>query len=955
MIPQKLVMSAFGSFAGKEEIDFSKAGPGIFLVTGDTGAGKTTIFDAITYALYDQTSGGRRDGRMMRSQYAQDDTPTFVEFSFQYKGENYRIRRSPEYERASRRKGKNGERKMTVERSAVALFLPDGSEYTGKKAETNRKIIEIIGLDAGQFTQTVMIAQGDFLKLLSARSDERKEIFSRIFRTDQFSRIEQKIHDRAAALYGQMKDAEKAEEQEMARLFCPPEKELEEKLDAAVLPDERLDAVESLLSYGRLREEEAAKRLEDAAGELEQADRRLAVAEEINARFDRLEADMKEQASLQQQLPAMEEEKKRLERSSLARTVYEGCIRKEETAGQIRAMKEDMNTIQAQISQDAQTRETLKNSCGQAYLEEKKHKEEYGDITAGLQKLSGQLKSLSGSRELLQKCKEEEKKAEESLQKLAGLRKRLPLLKQTEEKKAQCLAQFEESKLFYQKEAEAYLACNEAFLQAQAGILASDLKEGEPCPVCGSLHHPSLAGLSAGAPDQLAVKEARKKRDQAEKEKDRCQQKLIEAGQACAVCAESLMAEGRALIGSTFILEEERTEQILKQAENEREDSLARCREQKNEAQNQVRLLLEKEEESRRLTGQQKAVYDAAEKAREKAVSIEQRIQQLSGQISQAEGQQKARRMELEKAGIRLQELSAAAQKALTEAGFADQEACRQSILEESQEEEINRKLDQYRRKCIETDTRIRTAKEQLAGRKPLDTAELKAEREKLARQRQTAEQQRREWYSKNEINRSAREHLVKIYGNFKRLQEQYARLRLLDQTAGGSLSGRAKIDLEAYVQRRYFQQIIQFANRRLDAMTGGSFVLKCRSMEMLGSRGNVGLDLDVYSLETGKIRDVRTLSGGESFMAALSMALGMGDVISRSAGGIQMKAMFVDEGFGSLDEYSREQAISVLNGLAGADRMIGIISHVTELKESIGRQLLVTKTKKGSHVRWNS
>ena len=207
--------------------------------------------------------------------------------------------------------------------------------------------------------------------------------------------------------------------------------------------------------------------------------------------------------------------------------------------------------------------------------------------------------------------------------------------------------------------------------------------------------------------------------------------------------------------------------------------------------------------------------------------------------------------------------------------------------------------------------------------------------------------------YSKNENNKDVREHLKKIYEKNRKLKERCARLRLLDQTAGGSLPGRPKIDFESYVQRRYFQQIITFANRRLEAMTGGNFILRCRSMEQLGNRGSVGLDLDVYSLDTGKIRDVRTLSGGESFMAALAMALGMADVISRSAGGIQMKAMFVDEGFGSLDDYSREQAIGVLSELAGSDRMIGIISHVTELKESIDRQLVVTKTKKGSHVRW--
>ena len=288
MIPQRLVMSAFGSYAGREEIDFSEAGPGIFLVTGDTGAGKTTIFDAITYALYDQTSGGRREGRMMRSQYAAEDTPTFVEFSFQYKGQDYRILRSPEYERASRRRGKDGERKMTLERSSVTLFLPDSTEFTGKKAETNRKIVDIIGLDAGQFTQTVMIAQGEFLKLLSARSDERREIFSRIFQTDLYARVEQRLHEEAGALYGQMKDMERQEEQELSRLFCPEAEGLPEKLAEAALPKERLEAVRQILQYGRSREAAAEKKIRELDGELDKVNRELAVAQELNSRFARL-------------------------------------------------------------------------------------------------------------------------------------------------------------------------------------------------------------------------------------------------------------------------------------------------------------------------------------------------------------------------------------------------------------------------------------------------------------------------------------------------------------------------------------------------------------------------------------------------------------------------------------------------------------------------------------------
>ena len=174
-----------------------------------------------------------------------------------------------------------------------------------------------------------------------------------------------------------------------------------------------------------------------------------------------------------------------------------------------------------------------------------------------------------------------------------------------------------------------------------------------------------------------------------------------------------------------------------------------------------------------------------------------------------------------------------------------------------------------------------------------------------------------------------------------------------LNQTAGGNLTGSAKIDFESYVQRQYFRKIIFRANQRLVQMSGNQFLLKCRDLDALGTRGNVGLDLDVYSVVTGTVRDVRTLSGGESFMAALAMALGLSDIIQSMAGGIRLQMMFVDEGFGSLDEYSREQAMNVLSELAGGDQLIGIISHVTELKENIEQQLIVRKGKKGSHTVW--
>lgn len=953
MIPQKLVMSAFGSYAGREEIDFSKAGPGIFLITGDTGAGKTTVFDAITYALYDQTSGGRRDGRMMRSQYAADDTPTFVEFSFQYKGKNYRIVRSPEYERESRRKGKNGERKMTLERSGVTLYLPDGTEFTGKKAETNRKIVDILGLDAGQFTQTVMIAQGEFLKLLFARSDERKEIFARIFRTDLYAGIQKRLHDKANALYGQLKDGDRAEEQELSRLYCPEDETLQGTLEAAALPDERVSAVGDILKYGEACEKNAAGQLDVIGGEQEKVNRLLAVAEETNRRFAQLEKDRKERERLQAAGPRMEDVKRRLQRSGEASAVYEVCKRRTEAAMQKSALEKEIQEADKMIRASGREREKITQEKQEAVQAQEESRREYENLAGRITLASERLRELSESGSALQKCRAEEEKAKDRKQSLEKFRKKLPLLEQEEKKKDASARILEESTRKYHQAANEYLAFNDAFLKAQAGILAEGLEEGSPCPVCGAVHHPAPAFLPEKAPSSEDVKAARRRRDEAEKEKDKNQQRFLEAGQDYTACAQSLLTEGKSIIGEDFTLEKEKADVLFKAEENQREKDLEVCREKRIEAE---KLAAESEElEKRRqfFTEQQKLCYAKREEQQKKAVLADEKLRGLEQAVSRAEGEKKAKETEKEKASAREDSLAKQAEEVLSAARFTDEDACRASLLSREETDKLEKELEDYHRKCIEADTKVKAWEKQLEGKEPVETGSLKEQKASLDARREAAEQEHRRWYSKNENNRSVLENLKKVYEKNKKLKDQYARLRLLDQTAGGSLAGRAKIDFESYVQRRYFQQIITFANRRLAAMTGGSFILKCRSMENLGTRGKVGLDLDVYSLETGKIRDVRTLSGGESFMAALAMALGMADVISQSAGGIQMKAMFVDEGFGSLDEYSREQAIGVLSGLAGSDRMIGIISHVTELKESIDRQLVVTKTKKGSHVHW--
>ena len=953
MIPVKLILSAFGSYAGREEIDFEKAGAGIFLVSGDTGAGKTTVFDAITYALYDQTSGGKRDGNMMRSQYAGLDTPTFVDFTFRYREQLYRIVRSPEYERPSRRKGKDGKPGTTVEKAKVSLYLPDGSEFMGKKGEVNRKIVEIIGLDAGQFTQTVMLAQGDFLKLLYARSDERKEIFSRIFQTDVFAQIQRKLREKARALYGQIQDAKKSEEQEVSHIFYPDEGEYKERIREAVLPQDRQEILKEILKEGTGREKGILKEAKKIQEALEQLNEDLAKAEQLNENFQRYAEAEKEVRDLQAQKDRMEEVKKQLERCGQAEKVQgvyrlfeEGSRREKELEESIRQLE----MIREEKNREGKEETERKSKTEQKLEEGRQTYEKFRQQAAAL---TEELEKRKDDKVRLTLSRTREQEAQEKIRQIRVILERFPDLRKLEKKKQKTWNDLEEGKGIYEEAMKEYFLKNERFLKEQAGILAGGLEEGTPCPVCGSLHHPSPAVLTGEPISQEDVREARKKRDLAERKKDEYQQKFLEAGQAYSAAVKVVTEEGKKV---TPDLPEEAAlmEAFLEKETVRKEEILEERRKEREEAEEAVKRREELEEKQKGLVKCQEDVYMQMEEYRLKIQETDHCLRSLEQERSRLEGEKEARIKELERAAKEKEALLCKFRETLEEEGFSDEEAYIESLLDEESKTRLQKEYDDYGQRCIEAKSRQDTWQRALEGKTEQDTTEMKERKRSMEDKKEELEKEQKIWYSRNENNRIVREHLKKICEKLEKLQEDYTCLGTLDQTANGNLSGAVKIDFESYVQRQYFRQIIGFANQRLNIMTGGAFLLKCRALEDLGMRGNAGLDLDVYSMETGKVRDVRTLSGGESFMAALSMALGMSDAISRSAGGIQMKTMFVDEGFGSLDDYSREQAIGTLRNLAGEDRMIGIISHVTELKESIDKQLIVTKTKKGSHVRWS-
>ncbi len=827
MKPIRLTMSAFGSYAGEASVDFSKMDHGIFLVSGDTGSGKTTIFDAIVYALYDRTSGGIRDGNMMRSAYADLRTPTFVELAFLCRGEAYRIVRNPDYERESLRRDKNGIPKKTQEKSKAELYLPDGSVFRGNKREINQKIEALLGMDARQFMQMAMIAQGDFLKLLHAKSEERKEIFSKIFDTAIYGKIQEELKRQEKESYVRLKEKEQACQEQISRILYPEDWEQAEERKACKTAN-RLHEVLLLL---------------EALIEADQT--RECLLSEKKAKISQQSADMNKMLEL-----------------------LEGIVSIRDRRAQQEAWLKEHLPKEAEYAQRERQAEQLL----------KVKEEEYLLFVQNLQK---ELEAFQEKQDVL----------ENRLKDMEGLKRLWEQAIQSHKKQKGDAVKWDQANGAYHEKQKFYEAVYEAFFQEQAGILAQNLKRGEPCPVCGSREHPHRAKVSQHAPDQSRVKEAKQAVQKAEEERERLQENYQKSAQAYQAALGSLNQEGKRLLGSAF------------------DAGGQEWREKANEAMETARADMElcrksyqgKKQQGIKQTEKLKAELMKYKKYRQEARDAREDF------IRQAE------RLKGEEAASGLQE---------------------QELLRELKE-------------CSGEDW-------DLSSESPLTHAEKsKAQAVLLQKEKEILEHAYQECHVRSRTNQGTREVLLGYQEDYEKLTEHFTLVRHLSQTAGGSLTGSARVDFESYIQRQYFEKIIQRANQRLMQMSSGQFLLKCRAMEQMGSRGKAGLDLDVYSLVTESSRDVKTLSGGESFMAALSMALGLADVVQDSAGAIRLETMFIDEGFGSLDDNAREQAIRVLYGLAGEQRLIGIISHVTELKEQIESKLIVTKGKKGSRVSW--
>ena len=927
MKPLKLTMSAFGSYAGKNVIDFTGQQQGIFLITGDTGAGKTTIFDAITYALYNQTSGGERNGNMMRSQYARPETETYVELEFLYRGQTYRVRRNPDYKITKTLKnGKIREQKVP---HSVELTLPDGTVFPEKKNATDAKIIEILGLTADQFSQIVMIAQGDFLKLLYTKSDERKMIFSKLFRTDIYWKIQENLRRKSMEMDERIQENDRAFEQEKSRIIPLPESE-ELPLDELV---ERL----------RERLKDALKEQNLRRANVEELNKKITKYEEINKLFRSLEKIRQTGKELEARQAESKERRQQIENARKADKVL---VAEQQNLRQQQEVEQSAQAIAKMtetLANDQEMFESLKTQLQEVEAEQKRE-------AADIQKKMLALEQSFPSYEALQNARSEEQQAKKVWEDLGKISEEsfhkkkagIAALKEQQKRQEQVVEQtkknWEQTSLSASESAKHYEHMYEAFLKEQAGILAENLSAGCPCPVCGSTVHPDPAKLSDHAVTELEVEQAKKTRAAAEEKRD-----LAYAAFEAEKTEKQKLAQAVEKEEADFVL----AQTIAKQQRKEAEQNYVSL--QKIAEQIREKLVYPSLAEAKKQYAAMQKALEAAEqeiaKKRQKVSELAEAMNTLKGQkLAEEENQKTAKKL-----AVKTEKEYA---KLLEKPGFVSEETYHLAILPERSRSKLEREEKEYESQCLRQQSEQKLLEKQVSGKTYTDTTELN-ERLKVEKQAlKEAEKTYMELHTAYENDRAVLQNCAVYLEKGKKMESEDQVIKSLSKTANGRLSGSAKIDFETYIQRQYFKQIIHEANKRLLTMSNHQFILKLKEEANTGRKTNEGLDLSVYSLVTDSERDVKTLSGGESFLAALAMALGLSDIVERSAGAIHPDMMFIDEGFGSLDSDILEQALNVLAELSESDHLVGIISHVEELKHRIDRQILVTKDHQGgSHV----
>lgn len=907
MRPLKITMSAFGPYAGEVTLDMQKLGKsGIYLITGDTGAGKTTVFDAISYALYGEASGNYRENTTLRSKYASADTPTFVELEFEYNNEIYKINRNPEYPRPNKR----GEG-FTKQSANAELVMPDGSVIT-KIKEVSAKVEEIIGINKNQFSQIAMIAQGDFRKLLNCETNERSKIFRKIFKTEPYHNIEIKL----SSLFNELKRNREKEkngiEQYINQLKCNENDTLSLELERAksgdVLIEDVIKLAGEIINKDTLEYTKTQKNIESINEEIEKVNSNIKLYENQEATK---KAYAKASAKLEELKTKRNDCEKAYKSAEAQRERLDDLTRKINLINSKMPKYDELESLENSINERTQSFEKSNNLL-------KLKQQEITLLEKEIDEKSKALEEVKGADLLAQKLTVQKEEINKKAEALKELKTEIDRCK-TEQKNLKNAQSFAKSALDeYGALENEYNQIYIAFFNEQAGIIADELKDGEPCPVCGSTSHPNLARKSENAPSQADVESAQNLVKKAQEKADKARDTASALKSRFDEISANVKSAAKKLFGTDNNIFDDYNSNI-NALKKEYDCTLALLK----TANEKLNLYKKLDKEIPKIQEKQKSLSDEISTLNTQKASDEAFISENTKRVTSIKSE-----LDFESADLAKDKLKE----------YTDLSSDIKNAIEKSKNafDDIKSKYDTQKGTKASLENALKEFKE-------IDLASLNEKSLKLNEYKKGVDKTAKSLYSRIESNKLLVDNISEKRDILKGYDDKYVWLKALSETANGDISGKEKITLETFVQMTYFDSIIRKANIRLLTMSDGQYELVRRSdAETL--KKNEGLALDVIDHFNASSRSVSTLSGGESFMASLCLALGLSDEIQSSNGGIKLDTMFVDEGFGSLDGEALDRALSALTSLSQGNRLVGIISHVDALRDRIDNKIVITK-----------
>ncbi|MDF9557270.1 SMC family ATPase [Bacillus tropicus] len=1020
MRPIQLIMTAFGPYKQKEVIDFDDLGEHrIFAISGNTGAGKTTIFDAICYVLYGEASGEERsDTSMLRSQFADDNVYTSVELTFQLKGKRYEIKRQLGHKKQGNK---------TITGHAVELYEVIDEEKVPAVdrfhvTDVNKKVEDLIGLSKHQFSQIVMLPQGEFRKLLTSETENKEEILRRIFKTDRYKLMRELLDQKRKQWKDVLQEKQKERELYFRNVFKLPIRDgalLETLVEQEhVNTHQVVEALEQETVVYNAEVEQLQVEQDVQTKQLKDAETRFHAAKSVNEKFIDLQQKNEKYNTLQENRTVIEMKETSFKRAEQAKRLlpfeqwHEEAMQNEQKAEsllkQIIAKKENImsNFELAQKKYEAvknkePERENVKKlvqrleelqsiiaSLAEKQLNLQNAEIQIGKLKESMQNLDRQLEEHTNQKQLMSSELQQLERALEQyvdkVEELTNMREDAKVLKQAYDvwQEKQKFEQEKETAFTKMQEAvRAYENMERRWLNEQAGILALHLHDGESCPVCGSTNHPKKATEQSDAIDEKELNDLRDKKNIAEKLHVQVEEKwnfyrlqyeqvieeVVKRGYNSEELAETysaLVQKGKQLaadVNSLKVSEETRKQTAVKiKSVEEKVDALQKQKREVETEQHriemdcmQLRTSYEHDKknipENLQTVQAWKVQFDQAmhelRLMEDEWKKVQEAYQHWQNENVRIQAELEGASNQFESAKSKKEETFTRFMRELEQSGFTDQSTYKEAKLSDAEMEMLQKEIQGYYSSLEVLAKQIEELHAELKDKEYMDITALGEHIKELEINLDIIKEKRQR--AQNAVT-----YISDLHENIKRIDEQIheeekAFQELVDLYEVMKGDNESRISFERYILIEYLEQIVQIANERLRKLSNGQFYLK-RSERVEKRNRQSGLGLDVYDAYTGQTRDVKTLSGGEKFNASLCLALGMADVIQAYEGGISIETMFIDEGFGSLDEESLTKAVDALIDLQKSGRFIGVISHVQELKNAMPAVLEVTKQKDG-------